>query len=254
MRNQVAQQIILVGLAAYIASCGCSSSSQRTGGPSKYEQFASEQQARLARKQKHDEQDMRDPQVRQYWDKYKALSADSGRVGWAPAQIARREAEADNALAAGDYDSYRSLRADILAAHASRFPLGPMPEWKPLAYNREELIAEQTNREYQASQGRPGGEVVPIPLQMNQHRLRRIECELQVAAAEVITGAFLPALERLQQIDGAAKTLFEEDTCTVLIKNAKPKRPNTMLGTPASVLMHTRRSPSARPCPAYSAR
>jgi len=211
VRNQAAKQIILLGVVVYLGMPGCSSTPERTSKPGKYEQFTSEQQARLARKQKHDNWDMRDPKVRLYWDKYKARStADTGRVAWDPAQIARQEADANDALGAGDYDRYKSLRTEILDAHASRFPLGPMPQWSPLACDRDELIAEQTNREYQASQGRPGGEVVPIPLQMNHHRFRRIEYELQVAAAEVITGDFQPALGRLEQIDGAAKTLFED--------------------------------------------
>ena len=35
-----------------------------------------------------------------------------------------------------------------------------------------------------------------------------------------------------------ANTLFDSDTCIVFKKKARPNNPNTILGTPANVLIH----------------
>ena len=51
-----------------------------------------------------------------------------------------------------------------------------------------------------------------------------------------------------------ARTLLELDSLSVLMKKARPNNPNTMLGTPASVLMHVRSNVTGRLSPAYSVR
>lgn len=51
-----------------------------------------------------------------------------------------------------------------------------------------------------------------------------------------------------------ASTLFDGDTRAAWMKNASPNRPNTMLGTPASVWMHVRSSARKRLSFAYSVR
>ena len=49
------------------------------------------------------------------------------------------------------------------------------------------------------------------------------------------------------RVSDPASTLLECDTCRVLMKKARPKRPKTMLGTPARVLMHVRSRLTSRP-------